>query len=141
MSQWCDVCNREPYRGCDSSCPIFGLSFSELAKKYFQDNIDTSKGEMKMNLHERADMVRAMEKIARSINDENVFEAWLVSVDPEVSPYGPNGNVVIRVDFGDLNVTGNVTVTVDGVSKVVSVNNGVASVMFTGLGTDRSNLC
>lgn len=32
-----------------------------------------------MNLHERADMVRAMEKIARSINDENVFETWLVS--------------------------------------------------------------
>lgn len=32
-----------------------------------------------MNLHERAEMVRAMEKIARSINDENVFETWLVS--------------------------------------------------------------
>ena len=79
MSKWCDVCNREPYRGCDSSCPIFGLSFSELAKKYFQDNIDTSKREIKMNLHERAEMVRAMDKIARSINDENVFETWLVS--------------------------------------------------------------
>ena len=58
----------------------------------------------------------------------------VVSVDPEVSQYGPNGNVVIRVDFGDLNVTGTVTVTVDGVSKVVNVNNGVASAMFTGLG-------
>lgn len=32
-----------------------------------------------MNLHERAEMVRAMEKIARSINDENVFETWLLS--------------------------------------------------------------
>lgn len=37
MSKWCDVCHREPYRGCDSSCPIFGLSLEELAKKYFQD--------------------------------------------------------------------------------------------------------
>lgn len=78
MSKWCDVCNREPYRGCDNSCPIFGLSFSELAKKYFQDNIDTSEGETKMNLHERADMIRAMDKIARSINDEEVLETWLV---------------------------------------------------------------
>lgn len=31
-----------------------------------------------MNLHERADMIRAMDKIARSINDENVLETWLV---------------------------------------------------------------
>lgn len=31
-----------------------------------------------MNLHERADMIRAMDKIARSINDEEVLETWLV---------------------------------------------------------------
>lgn len=33
---------------------------------------------MKMNLKERAEMVRAMENIARSINDEDIFDSWLL---------------------------------------------------------------
>lgn len=33
----------------------------------------------KKNLHERAEMVRAMERIARSLNDEMVFESWLIA--------------------------------------------------------------
>ncbi len=32
-----------------------------------------------MNITERIKMVKAMEYIARQINDENVFEGWLVS--------------------------------------------------------------
>ena len=32
----------------------------------------------KNDLHERAEMVRAMDRIARSINDEEIFEPWLV---------------------------------------------------------------
>lgn len=31
-----------------------------------------------MNLKTRAEMVRAMETVARAVNDEEVFEAWLV---------------------------------------------------------------
>lgn len=31
----------------------------------------------KINLKERAEMVRAMETIARSINDEMIFDLWL----------------------------------------------------------------
>lgn len=31
-----------------------------------------------MKLHERAEIVRAMEKLARCINDENIFEGWLM---------------------------------------------------------------
>jgi len=30
-----------------------------------------------MKIHERAEFVRAMEKIARAVNDENVFDLWL----------------------------------------------------------------
>lgn len=32
-----------------------------------------------MNLSVRAELVRAMETVARSVNDEDVFEAWLIS--------------------------------------------------------------
>ena len=32
----------------------------------------------KYDLHERAEMVRAMERITRSLNDEEIFEAWLI---------------------------------------------------------------
>lgn len=31
-----------------------------------------------MNLHERAETVRAMERLARCINDERTFVAWLL---------------------------------------------------------------
>lgn len=31
-----------------------------------------------MNLKTRAEMIRAMETVARAVNDEEVFEAWLV---------------------------------------------------------------
>ena len=31
-----------------------------------------------MKLHERADLVRAMETIARAVNDEEVFYRWLL---------------------------------------------------------------
>lgn len=31
-----------------------------------------------MNIHERAEVVRAMETIARCVNDEEVFEYWLM---------------------------------------------------------------
>lgn len=30
-----------------------------------------------MKLHERAEMIRAMEKIVRSVNNEEVFDLWL----------------------------------------------------------------
>lgn len=33
---------------------------------------------MKMNLKERAEMIRAMDTICRSINDEDVFIGWLI---------------------------------------------------------------
>lgn len=32
MSQWCSYCKRIPYDGCDSSCPVFGKSYGELAE-------------------------------------------------------------------------------------------------------------
>ena len=32
-----------------------------------------------MNTKERADMIRAMERIARAVNDEYVFNSWLMS--------------------------------------------------------------
>lgn len=37
MSKWCEKCKREPYIGCDDSCPVFGLNFEELAEKYLID--------------------------------------------------------------------------------------------------------
>lgn len=36
MSKWCNTCHREPYEGCQSNCPIFGLDFDELAKKHLE---------------------------------------------------------------------------------------------------------
>lgn len=33
----------------------------------------------KYDLHERAEMVRAMDLIARTINDEEIFEPWLIN--------------------------------------------------------------
>lgn len=33
---------------------------------------------MKKNLIERAETVRAMERLARCINDEEIFESWLM---------------------------------------------------------------
>lgn len=36
MSQWCNKCNKIPYGSCDEECPVFGLEFEELAKKYFE---------------------------------------------------------------------------------------------------------
>ncbi len=32
-----------------------------------------------MDMKERCDIVRAMERIARAVNDEEVFEEWLIS--------------------------------------------------------------
>lgn len=32
-----------------------------------------------MNKHERAKMVRAMETVMRGLNDEDIFEGWLVA--------------------------------------------------------------
>lgn len=31
-----------------------------------------------MNKHDRAELVRAMDKLARAINDEDIFEYWLI---------------------------------------------------------------
>lgn len=36
-----------------------------------------------MNVTERAELVKAMDLIARCINDENVFESWLISGMPD----------------------------------------------------------
>lgn len=36
-----------------------------------------------MNIIERAELVKAMDLIARCINDENVFEEWLISGMPD----------------------------------------------------------
>lgn len=37
MSQWCNKCNKIPYDSdCNHKCPIFGLEFEELAKKYLE---------------------------------------------------------------------------------------------------------
>ena len=37
MSQWCNKCNKIPYDGsCNEVCPVFGLEFEELAKKYLE---------------------------------------------------------------------------------------------------------
>ena len=44
-----------------------------------------------MNKQERIKMVKAMEYIARQINDEDVFEGWLVS-----------GVIDGDIDYGDL---------------------------------------
>lgn len=46
-----------------------------------------------MNTIERIKMVKAMEYIARQINDEDVFEGWLVS-----------GVADGDIDYGDLSV-------------------------------------
>ena len=35
MSQWCNKCNRVPYdSNCNHKCPVFGLEYENLAKKY-----------------------------------------------------------------------------------------------------------
>ena len=44
-----------------------------------------------MNKHERIKMVKAMEYITRQINDEDIFEAWLV-----------DGVADGDIDYGDL---------------------------------------
>lgn len=37
MSQWCNKCNKIPYDSdCNHNCPVFGLEFEELAKKYLE---------------------------------------------------------------------------------------------------------
>jgi hypothetical protein len=33
MSQWCNKCHRVPYVGCDSSCPVFGKEYEDLANE------------------------------------------------------------------------------------------------------------
>lgn len=42
----------------------------------------------KMNLKERAEVVRAMEVLARSVNNENFFDSWLVCgvADGDINP-------------------------------------------------------
>lgn len=36
MSKWCDICHRneftDEWKSCDSSCPVFGKNFEELAR-------------------------------------------------------------------------------------------------------------
>ena len=49
-----------------------------------------------MNKQERIKMVKAMEYIARQINDEDVFEGWLIS-----------GVEDGDIDYGDLTVEDN----------------------------------
>ena len=44
-----------------------------------------------MNKHERIKMVKAMEYITRQINDEDIFEAWLI-----------DGVADDDIDYGDL---------------------------------------
>lgn len=46
-----------------------------------------------MNTIERIKMIKSMEYIARQINDENIFEYWLV-----------NGVADGDIDYGDLSV-------------------------------------
>lgn len=37
MSQWCNKCNKIPYDSdCNHKCPVFGLEFKDLAKKYLE---------------------------------------------------------------------------------------------------------
>ena len=38
MSRWCETCTRKPYDSCDSSCPVFGLDFVELAEKLHEQS-------------------------------------------------------------------------------------------------------
>lgn len=33
MSHWCNKCHRIPYVGCDSSCPVFGKEYEDLANE------------------------------------------------------------------------------------------------------------
>lgn len=44
--------------------------------------------ENKMNLKERAEIVRAMEVLARSVNNEDFFDSWLVCgvADGDINP-------------------------------------------------------
>ena len=57
------------------------MVFSVLSLDHQGNTLEINEtGEAEMNkqiLHERAEMVRAMERIARSVNDEVVFEYWL----------------------------------------------------------------
>lgn len=41
-----------------------------------------------MNIKERAEMVKAMETLARAVNNENIFELWLVDgvADGDITP-------------------------------------------------------
>ena len=40
MSNWCNECHRNIMRGqwksCENDCPVFGLSFEDLAKQYLE---------------------------------------------------------------------------------------------------------
>ena len=42
MSKWCDICHRNEFTGewksCDSSCPVFGKDFKELAREIIKNN-------------------------------------------------------------------------------------------------------
>ena len=49
------------------------------------------KGAINMNKQERIKMVKAMEYITRQINDEDIFEAWLI-----------DGVADDDIDYGDL---------------------------------------
>lgn len=47
MSKWCDTCYRNKltseWKSCDSSCPVFGKSFEELAKIVIEYRIKENK--------------------------------------------------------------------------------------------------
>jgi len=55
-----------------------------------------------MNTIERAKLIKAMEYVARQVNDENVFESWLVS-----------GVADGDIEYGDLEIHGELDEALD----------------------------
>lgn len=43
MSHWCNKCHRIPYTGCDSKCPVFGLEYEDVAKKFFERDAEVER--------------------------------------------------------------------------------------------------